>query len=367
MTTPTTKSPQGPISESTHTAHTDSLQYSLLRYSQAKRQLKFPVDRPELWPEWRSEAEEKLASLLRLPQMLSEPRSLIEADFGKPIEYPEHTREFVSFQTRPGLIAVGWLLKPKKIKTPSPALICLPGHGRGIDEIVGLDVTGSESHPDQTPSYQRNFALQAVGHGYVTFALEMIGFGHRRDHASRRGGPEQSSCMPAAGAALLLGETMAGWRVWDVIRCLDWFTKLEEVDSSRVGIMGISGGGTVASYVSALDQRVSCCVLSGSFSTFHDSIFSISHCIDNYVPDMLNWFEAADIAALIAPRPLFCESGLSDEIFPESGVRSAFEETQQTYQAMNAGESIGLELFQGGHVFDGKAAFAWLESLWKRA
>ncbi|MFM1802860.1 MAG: hypothetical protein RJA81_2212, partial [Planctomycetota bacterium] len=224
MTTPTRSMPL-PNSESTQTAHTDSLQYSLLRYSQAKRQLKFPVDRPEVWPEWRSEAEEKLTGLLRLPQLLSEPRPLIEADIGTPIEYSGHTRAFVRFQTRPGLIAVGWLLKPKKIKTPSPAIICLPGHGRGIDEIVGLDESGSEAQPDQASSYQKNFALQSVGHGYVTFALEMIGFGHRRDHASRRISPEQSSCMPAAGSALLLGETMAGWRVWDVIRCLDWFSK----------------------------------------------------------------------------------------------------------------------------------------------
>lgn len=255
-------------------------------------------------------------------------------------------------------MAVGWLLIPEKTVGPRPAMICLPGHGRGIDEITGIVEKGQDDESAQ--SYQHNFALQCVRQGYVTLALEMIGFGHRRDPAARKRGAGASSCMPAAGAALMLGESMVGWRVWDVVRAIDFLTSLSDVDSAKISLMGISGGGTVSLYAAALDERVACAMLSCSYCTFRDSIFSVSHCIDNYVPGILNWFEVADLAALIAPRLLFCEAGAADDIFPEPGVREAFEEARRSYEAMKAGGNLSLHVFQAGHVFDGRQAFPWI-------
>src|SRR5262249_28652225 len=154
--------------------------------------------------------------------------------------------------------------------------------------------------------------------GYVVLALEMLGFGRRRDEAARKQGAGHSSCQTASGAALLLGETMPGWRTWDAACALDLLESRPEVDPSRLGLIGISGGGTVGLYTAALDQRVKAAVLSCSFCTFRDCIFSRSHCIDNYVPAMLRWFEMADVAGLIAPRYVFCENGSQDDIFPEA-------------------------------------------------
>lgn len=344
--------------------HRDSLQYSLWRYAQAERRLKFPIDLPAEWPIWQRTARSKLTELIGLPHSVDDARPALHVHYEPAVSRPGYARQWVQFETRPGMQAVGWLLVPDKLVGPRPAMICLPGHGRGIDEIVGLDEDAHDN--DNVQSYQHNFAIQCVRQGYVTFALEMIGFGHRRDPAACNRGAESSSCMPAAGAALMLGETMVGWRVWDVIRSIDFLTGHSDVDSSRIGLMGISGGGTVASYAAALDQRVSCTMLSGSFSTFRDSIFVVMHCIDNYVPGILNWFEVADLAAMIAPRLLFCESGSEDDIFPENGVRKAFAETVETYNAMNAVENIALDVFQAGHVFDGHVGFSWIKSHWEK-
>lgn len=340
----------------------DSLEYSHFRYSQIRRSLKFPVDQPEKWPGWLAEARSKLTELIGLPQSIDQPRPALSLDFKPVVIRPGYTRQMITFQTRPGLLAVGWLLMPEKIKGPLPAIICLPGHGRGADEIVGIDDKGRDNENIET--YQHNFALQCVRRGYATLALEMIGFGHRRDNAARKRGAGASSCMPAAGAALMLGESMVGWRVWDVIRSIDFLSGLSDVDSSRIGLMGISGGGTVASYAAALDSRVSMAMLSGSFCTFRDSIFSVAHCIDNYVPGILNYFEAADLCAMIAPRILFCESGSQDDIFPEPGVREAFAELRKTYQAMKSENHVGLEIFNAGHIFEGRAAFEWIKKRW---
>jgi len=350
-------------SQTTGQATTDSRLYSMARYAQTVQQLKFPLDQPATWPGWATQARAKLTELIGLPQPLDAQRPALQVRYAPAVVRPGYVRQFVRFETRPGCEAVGWLLMPEKSTGPKPAFICLPGHGRGIDEIVGLDEHGRDD--EQAQSYQHNFALQCVRQGYATLALEMTGFGHRRDAAARARGAGASSCMPAAGAALMLGESMVGWRVWDTIRALDFLTTLSDVDSSRIGLMGISGGGTVASYAAALDPRVACTMLSGSFCTFRESIFSVMHCIDNYVPGILKWFEVADLAALIAPRPLFCESGSLDDIFPEPGVQQAFAEAKKAYSAMNAADNLALDIFQAGHVFDGRKAFPWISRQWK--
>ena len=94
--------------------------------------------------------------------------------------------------------------------------------------------------------------------------------------------------------------------------------------------------------------------LSGSFCTFQQSIFSIAHCMDNYVPGILKFAEASDIAGLIAPRPLFVENGEQDSIFPVDGVRLAFEKTRSIYQILGKEEDLALEVFPGKHEFWGK-------------
>jgi dienelactone hydrolase len=336
----------------------DSLTYSLARYAEVKPALSFPLDAPAVWDSWRADARKRLTELIGLPQELSQPRPAIQVTYEPAIVRKGYVRQLVRFATRPGLEAVGWLLMPEKSSGPKPAMICLPGHGRGIDEIVGLDEKGRDDEAAQT--YQHNFALQCVRQGYVTLALEMVGFGRRRDAAARKRGAGASSCMPAAGAALMLGESMVGWRVWDVVRAVDFLSSLSDVDSSRIGLMGISGGGTVSLYAAALDERVACAMLSCSYCTFRDSIFSVMHCIDNYVPGILRWFEAADLAAMIAPRLVFCESGSEDDIFPEPGVRQAFEDARRIYAAMRAEDRLALHMFDAGHVFDGRQAFPWI-------
>ena len=109
---------------------------------------------------------------------------------------------------------------------------------------------------------------------------------------------------------------MIGWRVWDVMRTIDYIATRAELDRSRVGCMGISGGGTVTVFAAALEPRIRAAMVSGYLNTFRDSVGSLAHCIDNYVPGILNWAEMHDVAGLIAPRPLFVESGEKDNIFP---------------------------------------------------
>jgi hypothetical protein len=125
--------------------------------------------------------------------------------------------------------------------------------------------------------------------------------------------------------------------------------------------MGISGGGTTAFYLSAVDKRVKASVISGYFNTYKDSIMSVSHCMDNYVPGILNYAEMYDVAGLIAPRALFAESGTKDTIFPYEATQLAVRKAKRAYRLLGCPDKIGLEVFEGEHSFHGVGAFKFLE------
>jgi dienelactone hydrolase len=307
---------------------------------------------------WQITARRKLVELLGgfpAKRVSLEPRVLETKKFNG------YTREKIVFQSRDTLSVFGYLLLPEKLSGRTATVVCLPGHGRGCDDIVGIDENGRQR--ENKSGYSRDFALQAVENGYCAFAIEQLAFGCRRDDAARKKGAGQSSCQPAAGAALLFGQTMIGWRVWDVMRAIDYLMTRPEVDRSRIASMGISGGGTVSLFSAALDERIKIGVVSGYFNTFRDSIVSLSHCIDNYVPGILNYFEMYDLAGLVAPRGLFIESGFRDPIFPIHGSKLAFKKAQEIYAVFGKPTNVAQELFDDEHVFYGKGAFQFLRRM----
>ena len=247
---------------------------------------------------------------------------------------------------------------PANSPAPHLTVICIPGHGRGVDDIVGIDENGK----DRTgkPGYQHDFAIQAVEHGLAAVAIEPMAFGHRRNPVTIAKGPGATACQPAAGSALLMGQTMIGWRVWDIMRAIDWIETRPDLDAQRVGCMGISGGGTCTHFSAALDTRIKAAFVSGYLNTFRDSIMSVSHCIDNYVPGILNWAENYDVAGLIAPRRFFSEGGTRDPIFPVAATRESFMRVKKVYEVFDASDLAQQEIFDGVHEFHGVKGLPFL-------
>ena len=335
----------------------DSLDYALARNRAVRPALSFSARTRSEALEWQRRLRRRLAELVG---GFPAERCPLRARTIKGEQLEGYRREQVLFWSRPELEVFGYLLIPDRFVGPGPAMICLPGHGRGVDDIVGIDRDGRQRK--RHGGYQNDFALQCVEHGVAAFAIEQLGFGHRRDAAARKTSAERSSCQPAAGSALLLGETMAGWRSWDVMRAVDYLQTRSEIDRARIGCMGISGGGTVTLYAAALEPRIKLAWLSGSFCTFRDSIYSINHCIDNYVPGILKVAEAADVAGLVAPRPFFVENGEEDPIFPVAGTRAAYAHLVEIYRAFGSEASLGLEVFAGKHEFWGKQGFEFVRA-----
>ena len=349
------------VGESTSSAlatrHLDSKEFCLSEYDALKPAMSFTATTPSAARRWQQRARPKLIE--RLGGFPSR-RAPLNVEVLETKDLGSYTREKVVFDTRENLSTIGYLLLPKNAPRPLPAVVCVSGHGRGLPDILGMADDGSQ-RAARNVGYGKEYALQCGEHGYATLAVEQLAFGTRRDDAARRAGPGQESCRPAACAALLMGQTMAGWRVWDVMRSIDYLATRPEVDVKRVATLGASGGGTTSLLTAACDERVKAAVVSAYFNTFRDSIVSISHCPDNYVPGMLQDMEMYDLSGLVAPRALFVESGRNDRIFPIAGSQKAAAKAREIYAAYGVPERFGYEIHDGGPEVHLVGAFDFLK------
>ena len=333
----------------------DPVEFIRDRYAAAPRQLRFRARTRSEAEGWQKALRSKLTELIGGFPATRQPLRAISLETRA---FRGYSREKIVFDSAPGVSVLAYLLLPEKARRPAPVMICVPGHGRGVDDIVGIDDRGAER--TDKAGYQHDFAIQVAEAGMAALAIEPMGFGCRRDPINARQGLARKACDPVAGGALLLGETLIGWRVWDIMRALDYIATRSELDQSRAGCMGISGGGTVTVFATALDQRIRVALVSGYLNTFRDSIGSLTHCTDNYVPGILNWAEMHDLAGLIAPRPLFVESGEKDNIFPIRASIESFNEVKKIYSVFGAADGVEQEVFPDEHLFWGKRGIPFL-------
>jgi hypothetical protein len=270
--------------------------------------------------------------------------------------------ELIVIQTRPGEYTPCHILFPPDGTPPYRPLIALHGHGTwGAKGILGVAESDHASAfiRQLNYDYARQFALR----GHLVFAPVLRGFGERMEtppDASKEGEWWLSSCRELSLNALLLGQTLLGLRVWDVMRLIDYVRSRSEPMVDGLACVGLSGGGTVTLFTAALDARISCAVVSGYMNTFRDSIMSMEHCVCNYVPGIVQYAEIADIAGLIAPRPLLVESGTSDPIYPVAGTEKAVETLRQIYRCFEAEDCLETDFFEGVHEWSGRKAYDWM-------
>lgn len=333
----------------------DPVAYSRMRHAESPLRMRFTASTEGAAKAWQRKLRTKVTELIGgfpANRVALAPRTLETKSFGT------YTREKFLYTSREGMDVLAYLLKPAKAKGPLPVMLCIPGHGRGVDDVVGIDEKGNE-RTDKS-GYMKDFAISMAEQGVAALAIEPAAFGARRDPISKGKGATANACQPAAGAALLLGETMIAWRVYDTMRAIDYIETRPDLDPKRVGCMGISGGGTCTLFAMALDTRIKTAMISGYLCTFRDCILSLSHCMDNYVPGILNWAEMSDIAGLVAPRPLFCESGEQDKIFPLAGFNQAFSEVEKIYSVFGARENLDRQIHPYAHVFHGEKGIPFL-------
>lgn len=335
----------------------DPLKIFLEKYEKDNRIFSSNAKDISEWKSWRLGFRRKLTELIGLDFF---EYSEISSETVEEKHYPGYVREKVILRSNPYTLIPLYVLVPEECGKPLPAVVAMHGHGYGKNDLVGIWEDGTDRVNPSSKGYQKDFALELVKRGLLVIVPEQSGFGERRTKEDIERGSEQSSCKLLSLWALMMGTTTIGRRVCDAMRVVDYLFTRDDVDHSRIGMMGISGGGTTTLFTAALDDRIRVVVISGYLNTFRSSILAMDHCIDNYVPGILRYGEMYDVAALIAPRPLLVESGSKDPIFPIEATKYAYEQVRRTYALLKAEDRLDADFFEGRHEISGRKSYEFM-------
>lgn len=195
-----------------------------------------------------------------------------------------HDRERWTIQTETDLRLPFYLLSPADSDPPYPVVLVAHGHTDAGKELpVGRPETAEQRR--QIAEEERDIAVQAVERGYAAIAPDMRGMGELSNEGDAELG--YRPCHTMQLHAQLFGRSLVGDRVWDVTRLLDFVDGHDDLDEGRIGLTGHSGGGAVALFTAAVDQRVDLVAPSSYVCTLEDSIAAIDHCECNYLPGIL--------------------------------------------------------------------------------
>ena len=294
--------------------------------------------------EWQSRLRRKLRQLVgTMPREHCplRPRQLWKRN------HPLGTIEKIVFTSEPYADVMAYVCLPRNVEPPYTFMICLQGHSTGMHNSIAVK-RDDNTRPHKVEG-DRDFALGCMKRGIAALCIEQRSFGERREQKQAQ--VSTQGCHDAVMHALMLGKTLVGERVYDVDRGIDYLASRADANMSSIGVMGNSGGGTISLFSAALLPRIAFAMPSCYFCTFRDSIMSIHHCADNYIPGLLSYAEMADVMGLFAPRPVVLVAGKEDPIFPIAGVRRAFRDLQKIYRAAGAGSRCHLIVADGDHRF----------------
>lgn len=260
------------------------------------------------WQRRRPEVERAFRKAIGL-EVLPE-RSPLHARITARHDLGDYTVENVIFESRPGFLVTANLYRSKGAATGKRAAILCP--------------IGHYLREGKTAADVQARCIQLARMGFVVLTYDAIGQGERNI---------SGNIHHEAGYALLpLGQTIAGWMVWDSMRGIDYLLTLPDVDPERIGVTGNSGGGLNTLFTAALDDRVRAAVVVGFTFEFNNWLkYGGTHCTCTHLPGMFRGMEWFEIAGLIAPRALMMLQGDHDGIFPISGARRAGHNTEAVY------------------------------------
>ena len=279
---------------------------------------------------WKDKLRKKLLELLGYSK---EPQTLLKPELLERVDLGDVVREKVSYAGYHSR-AVAYVFIPKtKIKTTLPALAIFTGHGPGV---VGT-----------LPG-----ALRISKKGYIVIAPENIRFGMRKSNFIAR---KVDSIL-----GLLFGKPFQGVFLFESMRAIDYLWQRKEVDTTRIGAVGCSLGGEITFYLSAIDERIKCCVVSGFLTTYKKMLDHIA-CACSVIPGILKYAETGDVASLIAPRPANFQIGRKDPWQNPRISKSAFERIRKAYKVYGVEKNVKFSLLEGGDSLNIENALNWFE------
>lgn len=303
------------------------------------------------WPAAQAEMRRQLFEMLGLQPLPA--RSDLKAEITGTIERDGVIVEKIVFQSKPGLYVTANFYRPVKQEAPLPTILYVCGHG-------GVKIDGVSYGNKTTYQHHGNWFAK---NGYTCLILDTLQLGEieGKHHGTHNLGRWWWNSR---------GYTPAGVEAWNCIRALDYLETRPEVDKTKFGVTGRSGGGAYTLWIAALDERIQVAAPVAGITSMQNHVPDgciEGHCDCMFMVNTFRW-DFPLVTALIAPRPLMILNTDKDNIFPIDGVVDVYQKTRKVYEAMGAGDKIGFAIYEGPHKDTQPLrvpAFHWFERQFK--
>lgn len=234
----------------------------------------------------------------------------------------------------------------------------------------GMHATMSVFRKEGTPADEKQpLVLQLCGHnangkaagngqrllftlakaGFTTASIDPLGQGERYQYALDTDNPVRQHNL--AGKLLQLeGEFFCTWRLFDARCALDYLLSRSDVDTSRVGVCGTSGGGTLSSYLFALDERIHAAAPACFITTYMRNFNNELPTDVEQIPPGL-WGDGGDMADFViarAPAPALILD-VENDFFDVRGTAESFEEAKKIYSLLGKEDNCEMYIGPGNH------------------
>lgn len=344
---------------------------------------------------WQQKARQLVLERMNVPDIGGMPAVTVR----KKYTYDGLQIEELSWQLPYGGATEAILLKPENAKGKLPAVLGF--HCHGGNKYFGarkITKTGDDQHPmmkdHQVRYYEgKAWANELAKRGYVVLVPDAFTFASRRvmlkdvPEVLRQGltdnDPENRTNIEAYNEwasnheHIMAKSLFSAGTNWPAVffaedkKALDILCARSDVDASRVGCGGLSGGGIRTDYMAGLDPRIKCSVSVGFMTTWKDLILnkSYTHTWMTYVPQLPNELDFPEILGLRAPSPAMVLNDEQDSLFTMPEMKEADRILQEVYDKAGASENYRCNFYPGPHKFDVKMqedAFAWWDK-WLKA
>jgi dienelactone hydrolase len=250
------------------------------------------------------------------------------------IEADDYVIEKLAYESYPDYFVPALLYKPKQRSGRGPAILSPCGH----------------SHTGKAADTYQILHINLAKRGFVVLTYDPVGQGERSQYwdAVQKKSRFNLGCGEHAvlgNPLYLLGTSLARFRIWDGMRGLDYLESLPEVDPTKLGCVGNSGGGTLTAYISALDPRVAVAAICCYITTLPRRMANRIQEDPDADPEqdifgfVSRGIDHAGLLALRTPRPTLLGTARLD-FFPIEGAKQSFAEAQRLYEVAGVPERV---------------------------
>jgi cephalosporin-C deacetylase-like acetyl esterase len=229
----------------------DDLQRRLQTANDRSRQAWHKIRSRDEWERFR---DPRLQALRKSLGVFPDPPKRLNMRVTGQLEGNGYRVEKLVFESRPGLWVTANLYLPAEPTSSMPGILICHSH-----------------HRPKEHSELQDMGMTWARHGCAVLVMDQLGHGERREHPFKSAGDYAGQFRLSrqdyyfrydTGIALhLVGDSLIGWMVWDLMRGVDLLLSRPDVDSNRVILLGsVAGGGDPAAVAAALDSRISAAV-----------------------------------------------------------------------------------------------------------